>query len=144
MFNSFPVLSEQEPCGFPLPACLYALHKMDMNCPSVGWIYLLTRNSGSVVQCRARERTSGFEGLALVLWSPTWSRKTGVASGPQNARCERSFLQLSVETEGANTEALRCRLRHATDIDWQIPILQLHQETDIRNRLRGHTTHVDQ
>lgn len=110
MFNSFPVLSGQEPCVFPFPVSPYALHKMDMNCPSVGWIYLFIHNSGSVAQCTARERTSGLEGLGLELWPPMWSRKTGAASGPQNARCERSFSQLSVETEGVDTEALRCRL----------------------------------
>lgn len=133
MFNSFPVLSGQEPCVFPLPVSPYALHRMEMNCPSVGWIYSFIHNSGSVVQCRARERTSGLEGLSLELWPPMWSRKTGAASGPQNTRCERSFSQLSVEIEEIDTEARDAI--SAKDVDWRIPVLQLHQrQTSERGR----------
>lgn len=138
----FLFFQDRSPVFFLFLSPPYALHRMEMNCPSVGWIYSFIHNSGSVVQCRARKRTSGLEGLSLELWPPMWSRKTGAASGPQNARCERSFSQLSVETEGVGTEALRCRLGkrcRLKDTSTTAP-----PETDIRKRLRSLVPCVDQ
>lgn len=72
MFNSLIVLSEHGLCAFALPVSFYALHKMDMNCPSVEWIHSFIYSSSSVVLNGAKERASGLEGLRPALWLPSY------------------------------------------------------------------------
>lgn len=103
---------------------------MDMNCPSVGWLYSFI---AAVVWYRVEEgkEYQGWKVWALscdLLCDP--GRQRWLASQPP-CWVRVVSLQLSVGTERVNN---RAALRHGSSKghkDWQTPMLQLHRKTDI-------------
>lgn len=105
-------------CVFFLFLFLCALHKMDMNCPSVGWIDSFIYSSSRVAQGVVKERTWGSEGLGLVLWFPSYvSLKNQAVSQPQNARPGCPTLQVSMVTNQIHlSEAMRFKANQGWNI----------------------------